>query len=122
MRRDEAAEALWAKAYERLGADPGGLLGGATNRGEAQVVRLSLLFAVLDCSSVIREAHLRAALAVGERIAAALVRLEEMGLARKILREGESRDGVAWGAASPFEMNEFYEQSCAGAGSGDENS
>jgi hypothetical protein len=66
MRRDEAAAALWAKAYERLGADPGGLLGGATNRGEAQVVRLSLLFAVLDCSSVIREAHLRAALAVWE--------------------------------------------------------
>jgi hypothetical protein len=66
MRRDEAAEALWAKAYERLGSDPGGLLGGATNRGEAQVVRLSVLFAVLDCSSVIREAHLRAALAVWE--------------------------------------------------------
>jgi hypothetical protein len=27
MRRDEAAEALWAKAYERLSSDPRGLLG-----------------------------------------------------------------------------------------------
>jgi hypothetical protein len=66
MRRDEAAEDLWANAYERLGSDPGGLPGGATNRGEAQVVRFWVLFAVLDCSSVIREAHLRAALAVCE--------------------------------------------------------
>ena len=173
MRRDEAAEALWAKAYERLGSDPGGLLGGATNRGEAQVVRLSVLFAVLDCSPVIREAHLQAALAVweycgesaryafgerlgdplldklaaglkasgvqglsrtqihgdifqrnqsGERIAAALVRLEEMGLARKIPREGESRESVAWVASSPFAMNEFYEQGEAGAGGADGNS
>jgi hypothetical protein len=137
------------------------------------VVRLSVLFAVLDCSSVIREAHLQAALAVwgycgesaryafgerlgdplldklaaslkasrvqglsktqihgdifqrnqsGDRIAAALVRLEEMGLARKIPREGESREGVAWGASSPFEMNEFYEQGEAGAGGADGNS
>ncbi len=173
MRRDEAAEVLWEKAYERLGSDPGGLLGGATNRGEAQVVRLSVLFAVLDCSPVIRAAHLQAALAVweycgesaryafgerigdplldklaaglkasgvqglsktqihgdifqrnqsGERIAAALVRLEEMGLARKIPREGESREGVAWVASSPFEMNEFYEQGGAGDGGGDGNS
>jgi len=173
MRRDEAAEVLWEKAYERLGSDPGGLLGGATNRGEAQVVRLSVLFAVLDCSSVIRAAHLQAALAVweycgesaryafgerigdplldklaaglmasgvqglsktqihgdivqrnqsGERIAAALVRLEEMGLARKMPREGESREGVAWVASSPFEMNEFYEWRDSGDGGGDGNS
>ncbi len=64
MRRDGASRALWAKTYERLGSDPRGLLGGTTNRGEAQVVRLAVLFAVLDCSSVIREAHLQAALAV----------------------------------------------------------
>jgi len=173
MRRDEAAEVLWEKAYQRLGSDPGGLLGGATNRGEAQVVRLSVLFAVLDCSPVIRRAHLEAALAVweycgesaryafgerigdplldklaaglkasgtnglsrtqihgdvfqrnqpGERIASALVRLEEMGLARKILREGDSREALAWVASSPFQMNEFYERSEAGEEAEDGNS
>jgi hypothetical protein len=58
----------------------------------------------------------------GERIAAALVRLEEMGLARKVLREGESREGVVWIASSPFAMNEFYEQGEAGRGGGEENS
>ena len=59
---------------------------------------------------------------MGDRIAAALVRLEEMGLARKIPREGESREGVAWVASSPFAMNEFYEQGEAGAGGADANS
>jgi hypothetical protein len=58
----------------------------------------------------------------GERIAAALVRLEEMGLARKVLREGESREGVAWVASSPCAMNEFYEQDEVCGGGGEENS
>jgi hypothetical protein len=146
---------------------------GLMRRDEAQVVRLSVLFAVLDCSSVIREAHLQAALSVweycgesaryafgerlgdplldklaaglkacgaqglsrtqihgdifqrnqsAERIASALVRLEEMGLARKMPRQGESREGGAWVASSPFEMNEFYERSEVSAGGGEENS
>ena len=33
-------------------------------RGDAQVKRLSLLFAILDCSPVIRKDHLEAALAI----------------------------------------------------------
>jgi hypothetical protein len=57
-----------------------------------------------------------------ERIATLLTRLEEMGLARKIPREGESREAIAWGGASPFEMNEFYERSGAGGSETDENS
>ena len=63
MERDEEAKALWKVAYTgQLAMAPGGLLGGATCRGEAQVVRLSAIFALLDCSPIIREAHLRAAL------------------------------------------------------------
>ena len=50
------------------------------------------------------------------------MRLEEMGLARKIPREGESREGVEWVASSPFAMNEFYEQGEAGVGETDGNS
>ena len=45
-----------------------------------------------------------------------------MALARKTLREGESRDALAWGASSPFEMNEFYEWSEAGLAGVDEDS
>jgi hypothetical protein len=41
-----------------------GLYGAATSRAEAQVLRLSALYAVLDCSPVMRLPHLQAALAV----------------------------------------------------------
>ena len=63
MERDDEAKALWKLAYTGpLALAPGGLLGGATCRGEAQVVRLSAIFALLDCSQVIHARHLRAAL------------------------------------------------------------
>jgi hypothetical protein len=57
-----------------------------------------------------------------ERIASFLRRLKKMGLARNISREGESREYLAWVAASPFEMNEFYERRGAGGSETDENS
>ena len=41
-----------------------GLLGSVTSRAEAQVLRLSMVYALLDRSSVIRVEHLRAALAL----------------------------------------------------------
>ena len=41
-----------------------GMLGAVTSRAEAQVVRLSCLYALLDSSKVIRRQHMTAALAV----------------------------------------------------------
>ena len=64
VKRDERATALWHRVYGALSEGEPGLLGAATNRAEAQVLRLSLLYALLDCSSVIRQEHLLAALAV----------------------------------------------------------
>ena len=63
MKRDSEAEDLWEQCYTgHLSFALTGLLGAATSRGEAQVVRLSLIFALLDCSPIIRAVHLRAAL------------------------------------------------------------
>ena len=62
-RSDEARE-LWHELYPQLTADLPGRLGQATSRAEAQVLRLSLVYAVLDGRSLIDEEHLRAALAV----------------------------------------------------------
>jgi hypothetical protein len=64
LRRDQEARALWAAIYPELSAGSPGLLGAATGRAEAQVLRLSAIFAVLDCSDVVRVEYLRAALAV----------------------------------------------------------
>lgn len=64
IKRDEQARKLWAKVYPALSQASPGLLGAATARAEAQVLRLSAIYAVHDCSTVIGVKHLKAALAV----------------------------------------------------------
>jgi len=65
MHRDDGAAALWRTVYAELADDQaGGLLGAVTSRAEAQVLRLSMIYALLDGSGTISERHLRAALAV----------------------------------------------------------
>lgn len=63
--RTPAARDLWADIYNELGDDdPGGLLGAATARSEAQCLRLSLTYAVADGAPAIDVVHLAAAKAV----------------------------------------------------------
>lgn len=64
IQRSEAARALWHEVYPVLTADRPGVWGALTNRAEAQVMRLALTYALLDCSPQIDVAHLQAALAV----------------------------------------------------------
>lgn len=67
LRRTPEAEALWAEFYARTAnAHVPGLLGAVTNRGEAQVLRLSALYAVLAGADHVGVEHLRAALALWE--------------------------------------------------------
>lgn len=62
LRRDTAASEIWHDVYEDLSEGRPGLVGCVTNRAEAQVLRLSVLYAALDCSEQIRAEHLMAAL------------------------------------------------------------
>jgi hypothetical protein len=55
---------IWTAEYARLTDARPGLSGIVTSRAEAQVLRLSVLYAALDASTVIMPEHLRAALAV----------------------------------------------------------
>jgi Protein of unknown function (DUF3987) len=64
FRRDEEAAALWTRYYPSLSFHEAGMRGAATSRGEAQVLRLSALYAALDCTDLITADHLYAALAV----------------------------------------------------------
>lgn len=62
--RDEAAVELWRREYPRLVAErPDGWYAAATARAVPQVVRLSVVYAVLDQSTLVTVEHLRAALA-----------------------------------------------------------
>ena len=64
MHRDEEAGAHWAELYQEMSHGHPGLLGAVTSRAEAQVLRLSLIYALLDGSPIIRIEHLRAAYAL----------------------------------------------------------
>ncbi len=55
---------LWEKVYPELASDVPGLAGAVTSRAEPQVLRLALLYALLDKSKFIADKHLKAALAV----------------------------------------------------------
>ena len=62
--RTASARELWEQVYPMLSEGKLGLVGALTARAEAQVLRLSPLYALLDCSPVVDVAHLRAALEV----------------------------------------------------------
>jgi len=64
VKRDQAARKLWHREYERLSSPPPGRLGQVTTRAPAQVLRLSLLYALLDLEDTICRPHLEAALAL----------------------------------------------------------
>jgi len=55
---------LWRQRYADLAKDRFGIVGSATARGEAQVMRIALIFALLDQSPVIGAAHLEAGYAI----------------------------------------------------------
>lgn len=64
VRRSDAARDIWHAVYPRLAGDRLGLFGGVTSRAEAQTMRLALVYALLDSSSLIEAEHLSAGLAV----------------------------------------------------------
>jgi DNA replicative helicase MCM subunit Mcm2 (Cdc46/Mcm family) len=102
LKRDDTARELWAGVYPKLSEGKPGLLGAITARAEAQVLRLSMIYALLDCSTTVEVGHLRAALALwrycedsarwifetgtgnknADRILAALKAEEERGLTK----------------------------------------
>ena len=88
---DDEGYRAWELTYEALSEERGGFVGYALNRGEAQVLRLSLLYAVMDGSQVIKAAHLRAALAVWEYVeeSTSYIFKDKLGnkLAEQILRQ-----------------------------------
>jgi hypothetical protein len=61
---DHDARERWIDVYGPLSRGQEGLLGAATRRAEAHVVRLAAIYATLDCSPTISLPHLEAALAV----------------------------------------------------------
>jgi hypothetical protein len=81
MQRTADATELWREKYPRLVASkPDGWFASATARAQAQVLRLSVAYAVLDSSAVINTDHLTGALAMWDYAeASARVLFAEVG-------------------------------------------
>jgi hypothetical protein len=62
--RTRDAAGLWRAVYPDLSAGRPGLLGAILGRGEAQVMRLALIYAAIDGSPHIRQEHLEAGLEI----------------------------------------------------------
>ena len=62
--RTPAASELWNDRYDALSQGRGDAYGAATSRAEAQVLRLSAIYAALDRTPLIDACHVEAALAV----------------------------------------------------------
>ncbi|MBI4370001.1 MAG: bifunctional DNA primase/polymerase [Elusimicrobia bacterium] len=61
---DENARAMWHEVYPQLSGDKFGLYGAVVSRAEAIVRRLACIYALLDCSNIVKIEHLQAALAL----------------------------------------------------------
>jgi hypothetical protein len=66
VRWDDQGREKWHAVYPDLSEGKPGLLGAVTSRAEAQVVRLAMLYTLLDQKDRIGEEQLQAALAVWE--------------------------------------------------------
>jgi hypothetical protein len=75
LERSPAAREYWARLYASLDDDVVGVVGSLTARAEAQILRLSVTFAVLDGSPLIELQHLIAAEAIWRYCEASVVNL-----------------------------------------------
>jgi Protein of unknown function (DUF3987) len=64
LKRDVALREQWADFYGRCARGGAGLFDAATNRAEAQTMRIASIYACLDQCETIREPHLDAAMAL----------------------------------------------------------
>lgn len=111
---DAGAEARWVSVYEALTSDRPGLAGAVTARAAPQVIRLALIYALLDESRSIALKHLDAALALWDYCAAtatmvfgqrvgnqladyllAMMRESPTGLTRTAIRDALGRNRAA---------------------------
>lgn len=75
VERSPDASTLWREMYIEMADDSPGMVGALTARAEAQLLRLSIIYALLDGSPLIEPVHLRAAKAVWDYCEASVKRL-----------------------------------------------
>jgi hypothetical protein len=100
MTLSSEARQLWYSVYAEISSDHDGLVGAVINRAEAQVLRLSMIYALLDQSDTIDREHLTAALSFWDysKKSAEYVfhGFEADPVADKILKKAQEDGQVEW--------------------------
>ena len=103
------ARAVWTKVYERLTEGAGGLHGAATARAAPQVLRIALIYALLDGADRIDAPHLMAALAVWQYCDATAKYIFGASLGDRIADEIERRlDRAGEGGLTRTELRDAF--------------
>ena len=68
----DRVEKVWTEVYKQLQEERPGIAGVLTNRSEVHVIRIALVFALLDKSNLIDIQHMRAALAIWDYCASSV--------------------------------------------------
>jgi hypothetical protein len=108
----DSGRKLWETEYARLTEERDGLLGAATSRAEAHVLRLAMIYAAIEGSREIADTHLLGALALWrfcDRSAAYVFEVAKalsLLISRKLVRQemvntGGPRPVERWYATSP---------------------
>ena len=109
FRRTEAARELWQDRYPTLSQGRQDAFGAATSRAEAQVLRLSALYAALDCSGQVEAAHLHAALAVWDYCqASASLFFNDAPIDPTVRRISEAISAAAPGGLSKMQIRGLF--------------
>jgi hypothetical protein len=72
VKRDPTAREIWIKTYPVLSSGEAGMAGAVLSRSEAHVMRLALIYALMDQSEIIKREHLIAALALWDYVEASV--------------------------------------------------
>jgi hypothetical protein len=109
FRRTEAARDLWQDRYPTLSQGRQDAYGAATSRAEAQVLRLSALYAALDSSGQVEAAHLHAALAVWDYChASASLFFNDAPIDPTVRRISEAISAAAPGGLSKMQIRGLF--------------
>ncbi|MHB8290620.1 MAG: YfjI family protein [Acidimicrobiales bacterium] len=107
---DAKARTLWWDTYGRLSAGRPGLLGAVLGRPEAHVVRLALIYALLDHARSIGVGHLQAALALWDYAARSAAFVFADSLGDRVADEIWAAISVRKGTVTRSEIRDLFDR------------
>jgi len=115
VRLDPAARLEWCDAYEHLSQAEEGLVGSLCARAEAHVLRLAMLYALIDGDAIISTAHLQAGLALWDYAARSVTWATRSATADPVAEQIHQALAASPGGLTRTEMRDLFARNLPGA-------